>query len=167
MFEKNYISNEDANFENMLDKNGNISITVKASAFHIIIGLISILIGVLGFLLHKTDDISTRFSYIVFLCSGFLLLVEYINFELRLDGDEIYHKNLFGVERWLKLSDITTYYVTNRKRIYTIEFSQQCDKAGNYKECNRKLFLYTDTKEGKMVAQYISNYYRYYIIEKE
>ncbi len=171
MFDHDHNSNEiivnnpksakdNLDLENMLDKNGNISITVKASVFHIIIALAAIMIAVLGFLLRKADNVESKLNYIVLLCTGFLVILEYINFELRLDGDEIYHKNLFGVERWLKLSDITTCYMNKRKRIYTIEFSHQCDKVGNYKECNRKLHLRTDTKEAKIVAEYISDYYK-------
>lgn len=163
-FLANHIHNN-LDLENMFDKNGNISITVKPSVYHIIIGLVSILIGISGFLLHKGDNIESKLNYILFLCTGFLVILEYINFELRLEDDEIYHKNLFGIERWLKLSDMTSCW--EHKRIYTLEFNYQYDKSGNRKVSNRKLFLSTDTKEAKKATEYISDYYRHHKIRNK
>lgn len=143
---------EKANRKNTAAKDNQLSrCTVKEPKWQIIAGVLVLLLGVT--LLVITENAEDLLTAICNVLIGLLLILSYVNTEITLDEDTIMHKNLFGIKRYLKLSDLTGCTIWDRT--CRASFLYQYDERGISKVCKNELVFSTDSENAKELGNYL------------
>ncbi len=149
---KNYIADD-------FDKTQLDNITIKSPARHIIFGMILLLIGFFGFVLYDGYDGELILGFLTSFVLGILFILDFINIEIRLEGDTLIHKNIVGIRRYLKIPEMTSCSIWDKR--CDVSFLYQYDEKGNSKVCKKKLFINMNTKEANALAEYLEEYDRH------
>lgn len=143
---------EKANRKDITTKDNPLSkCTVKEPKWEIIAGVFILLLGVtLLFITENAEDLLTAICNVLI---GLFLMLSYVNTEITLDKDTIMHKNLLGIKRYLKLSDLTGCTIWDRT--CRASFLYQYDERGISKVCKKELVFSMDSENAKELGNYL------------